>query len=106
MNREFYWKCVDTNEYILCGPKRGTESVKVVLAGDGEDTRWKIRSEKYKNLNFDEMNASIPAEKIQRRVLILLGSELERRKKVIESDMENVIALLFEEAGNEADDEE
>ena len=54
-------------------------------------------SGEYRSLNFEEKNMSVSVEDIKRRVLIFLGNELRQKIADLNTDMSNVMDMLFDE---------
>lgn len=79
----FYWDKIDDEHALLMGPEKGEVAAVVALyPGDPElmDGEWRVMSQSYRLLNFQEEDTSLLLERIQRRAIILLGQELEERK--------------------------
>ena len=83
----FYWDKIDDEHALLMGPEEGEVAAVVALyPGDPElmDGEWRVMSQSYRLLNFQEEDTSLLLERIQRRAIILLGQELEERKRDLE----------------------
>lgn len=96
----FYWDKIDEDHALLMGPEEGEVAAVIVLyEGDPElmDAEWRVMSQTYGMLNFREDDTSIQLEQIQRRTIILLGQELEERKRNLEDGISAVLSLLFED---------
>ena len=97
----FYWEKIDEERALLMGPEDGDVAAVITLCpGDPElmDGEWLVMSQSYRFLNFREEDTSLPLKKIQRRAMILLGQELEGRKKDLEDAMSSVLSMIFEDA--------
>ena len=98
---KFYWDKIDEDHALLMGPEDGEVAAVITLyPGDPElmDGEWRVMSQSYRLLNFREEDTSLPLEKIQRRTIILLGQELEERKRDLEEGLSSVLSMIFENA--------
>lgn len=101
MNK-FWWNKINEGHALLMGPEAGEVAAVVVLEPgdpDLEDSRWCVMSSDYRSLNFTESNASLPMEQIQRRTVIRLGQELEKRKNDLEDAISSILSMVFAEEG-------
>lgn len=97
----FYWEKIDEEHALLMGPEdKEVAAVITLYPGDPElmDGEWRVMSQSYRLLNFQEEDTSLPLKQIQRRTIILLGKELEGRKMDLEDAMSYVLSLIFEDA--------
>ena len=97
----FYWDKIDDEHALLMGPEEGEVAAVVALyPGDPElmDGEWRVMSQSYRLLNFQEEDTSLLLERIQRRTIILLGQELEERKRDLEEGLSSVLSMIFEDA--------
>lgn len=97
----FYWDKIDDGHALLMGPEEGEVAAVVALyPGDPElmDGEWRVMSQSYRLLNFREEDTSLLLERIQRRTIILLGQELEERKRDLEEGLSSVLSMIFEDA--------
>ena len=97
----FYWDKIDDEHALLMGPEEGEVAAVVALyPGDPElmDGEWRVMSQSYRLLNFQEEDTSLLLERIQRRAIILLGQELEERKRDLEEGLSSVLSMIFEDA--------
>ena len=97
----FYWEKIDEEHALLMGPEDGDVAAVVVMdPGDPElmDSEWRVMSQSYRLLNFQEEDTSLLLERIQRRAIILLGQELEERKRDLEEGLSSVLSMIFEDA--------
>ena len=98
---KFYWDKIDEDHALLMGPEDGEVAAVITLyPGDPElmDGEWRVMSQSYRLLNFREEDTSLPLGKIQRRTIILLGQELEERKRDLEEGLSSVLSMIFENA--------
>ena len=98
---KFYWDKIDEDHALLMGPEDGEVAAVITLyPGDPGlmDGEWRVMSQSYRLLNFREEDTSLPLEKIQRRAIILLGQELEERKRDLEEGLSSVLSMIFENA--------
>lgn len=106
MERTYKWKALSGTQALLYGPD-GEVVAEAVVASDREDMRdlsWRVESRQYKSLNLREYNTAISLAEIERRVLVLLGSELARergeldqRRGKLDSDISYILGMLWEQ---------
>lgn len=106
MERTYKWKELSGTQALLYGPD-GEVVAEAVVASDREDMRdlsWRVESRQYKSLNLREYNTAISLAEIERRVLVLLGSELARergeldqRRGKLDSDISYILGMLWEQ---------
>lgn len=100
MAREFKWEEITPEHAVLYGPEPYMVAAVIIMEcpePDPQDACWRVMSGLYPSLNFAEENTGIPLEQLKRRVLIQLGSDLEKWKKGIEEDISNVLGMVFGE---------
>lgn len=106
MERTYKWKALSGTQALLYGPD-GEVVAEAIVASDREDMRdlsWRVESKRYEILNLREYNTAISLEEIERRVLVLLGSELARergeldqRRGKLDSDISYILGMLWEQ---------
>lgn len=108
MGREFHWEDhgtdAGTDHSVLYGPEPYMVAAVVTLDygdPDLQESFWRVMSSEYRSLNFAEENTSLPIEDIKRRTLIYLGNEIRQRKADLDTDISNVLDMLFNEKGKE-----
>lgn len=102
LGRSFRWEDVSPRCAILRGPSPCEKAAIVEWILGKEDTgEWAILSIAYPTLNETIKDSSATLERMKRRALIALGTELQRRKQMLEEDCRSVSDLLFE--GEEED---
>ena len=100
MARRFRWEDHGTDHAVLYGPEPHMVAAVVTMDyGDPEmgDSWWRVMSSQYRSLNLEEENTSLSMEDIKRRTLIFLGNELRKEKTDLETDISNVLDMLFTE---------
>lgn len=106
MQRTYEWKELSDVQALLYDPD-GEVVAEAVIASDVDDMSdlaWRVESKKYEILNLKEYNTAISLADMERRVLVLLGSELARergeldqRRGILDSDISNILGMLWEQ---------
>lgn len=106
VERKFEWKELSDVQALLYGPDGEVVAEAVIVSDldDMSDLSWRVESRQYEVLNLREYNTAISLADMERRVLVLLGSELARergeldqRRGILDSDISNILGMLWEQ---------